>query len=102
MTLDTPSAVAASICWMGRWRGNGEKFARVALERHPNPCGWCDYTPAQLIEWIEDYNEEDLMAGGRVLGSDGQPQHRLAGNFRRLSSSEQRALVDRAMYPEAA
>lgn len=104
-TLDAPSAVAASLCWLARWRGLGRQYAAPATARHPRECGWCAYPPQTLIDWIEEFNDADLIrddrTGALLFDPAGQPLHRIGGEFHRLPRVQQRSLVDRAMYPEA-
>lgn len=100
MTLDTPSAVAASLCWLARWRGPGSEYAAAAGVRHPQRCEWCDYPPEQLIRWIEEFNEADLIPG---LDYSLAASHRVGGPFMRQSLDRQREQVDAAQYtPEPA
>ena len=113
MRLDPPSAVAASICWLARWRSGtdrrtpGSQLAGIAATavglRHPSECGWCAYPSETLIDWIEEFNEADLVRtpGGLAVDAAGQPIHRIAGRFHAMPRLEQRRLVDAAMYPEA-
>lgn len=100
MIHEPPDVIAASICWLAHWRGIGAGLAGNAVgARHPRECAWCVYPPAELMRWIEDFNERDLIRqNGRIIG------HRMAGPFTRLPRDRQRELVDQAAYgvPEGA
>lgn len=48
--------VAASICWLARWRGQAPVGAEAALgraqERHPVPCRYCGVPLDELVKLI--------------------------------------------------
>lgn len=88
MIRDAASAVAASICWLARW-ANSSPVKRLAAERHPASCGWCDWDRKDLMAMIEDFNQADID------GTVSLP-------FRRLSPNAQRSLVNAALYGQVA
>jgi hypothetical protein len=98
--MDPAAAVAASICWLARWRGVGAKFAKAATVRHPSRCAWCDYPPGYLVTMVEEFNDADLVYDGNGVRFDshGQPLHRVGGRFHALPRERQRALVTAAQY----
>jgi len=57
MTLDPPSAVAASKCLMARlWRTGTGALSPDAF--HPRICAWDDYSRDDLTHLLADFNEE--------------------------------------------
>lgn len=82
MTLDTPSAVAASICFLARTSHVNLRFAEG---RHPTTCAWCVYERSDLIRMVDEFNTADM-------------EGRASATFRRLNPNAQRTLVDAALY----
>jgi hypothetical protein len=81
----TADVVAASICWLARWRSRvpGPTGADVSV-RHPGRCPFCGIAPAILLDSIEEFRVVD--------GAD----HAASAEFLALSAGEQRGLVDQA------
>lgn len=92
--LETPSAVAASICLLARWRsGTDDAVSKIAVAamgmRHPRPCGWCVYPSPELLRMVEEHSAADS-------------QGYLTQRFRSLTATAQRDLVDAAQGLEPA
>lgn len=48
--FEPASAIAAGICLTARILADGR------TERHPRPCGWCDYPPDALQRMVDGFN----------------------------------------------
>lgn len=86
--LDPQSAVAASICHLARLAGLPHVTAirSAVVQRHQEPCGWCDYPLPELAGMIANFDDTS----------------RAAHAFRASRPETQRRLVDQAQGMEVA
>ena len=82
---DPSSAVAASLCAMARAHFAG------TTRRHPGPCSWCDWPPAQLTAMVDAYN-----AAAALDRRTGQYRSRSVGAFEAMPRDVQLAAIRRA------
>lgn len=100
MIREPAAAVAAAICWLARWRGMGKEYTPGSIGlRHPVECSWCIYPPDELILWIEEFNDLDLIRGRDYYLPSG---HAIAADYMRLLPSKQRELTDAVLYGDGA
>lgn len=80
--FDPAAAIAAGICLTAR------SVAPKTLDRHPRPCGWCEYEPDELRQMIDGFN---AWAGFRERS--GTYERHDARVFAELPRAEQARLV---------
>jgi hypothetical protein len=91
--FDPASAIAAGICLTAR------SVAPRTVDRHPRPCGWCDYSPDELRQMIDGFN-----AWAGFSERSGTYERHDARVFAELPRAEQARLVleAQAFPPERA
>lgn len=60
MTYDPsmPEAQAIGLCWLARQPGlpDADALRRAVVQLHPEPCGWCEYEPSDLMAMLKGFN----------------------------------------------
>lgn len=94
VVFEPAEAIAAGLCLTAR------TIAKGVTNRHPRPCGWCEYSIDELRQLIEGYN---AWAGYKERG--GTYERHEARLFQGLPRAEQARLVEIAQafpsVPEA-
>ena len=68
MFTDPAVIVAMSCCWLFQTNNAGSVIiARQVMDRHGEACGWCDYKPELLMDYIEEFWHWSGDHGNRVI-----------------------------------